>query len=264
MTLFATRLLLLATAVVAFSGGAAPDAAQVQGPCTAWFNGVEVERIDSLSSPLLLDDQEALVFSGADAAGTQRAAVSVLLGPAGLGRTASSSGTAGRDFLVSLDLADVAPYGVGLLRVRATTDHCTVEAWLRLGGRLPFTTLVGLTGTGLALAGLTGQISALLARKRWSFPVAAAAGVATGAGGALLGQQFGRLQLSYPSLGGAIALAVAAGLGLALLLRPRRGSDKRRPSLGEEVAPAPAAPPQAREAAPLPAPSPAAASPALE
>lgn len=268
MTPFAMRLLLLAAAAVAFSGGAAPAAAQVQGPCTAWFNGVEAERIDSLSSPLLLGDEEALVFSGADAAGTQNAAVSVLLGPAGLGRAASSSGTAGGDFLVSLDLADVAPYGVGLLRVRATTDNCTVEAWLRLGGRLPLATLVGLTGTGLALAGLTGQVAALVARKRWSLPVAAAAGVATGAGGALLGQQFGRLQLSYPSLGGVIALAVTAGLGLALLLRPRRRKDEGRPSHGEEAAPVPASSPtpavpalEERAAAPAPAARPAVAGP---
>ena len=264
MTPFAMRLLLLAAAAVALSGAAAPAAAQVQGPCTAWFNGVEAERIDSLSSPLLLGDEEALVFSGVDAAGTQNAAVSVLLGPAGLGRAASSSGTAGGDFLVSLDLADVAPYGVGLLRVRATTDNCTVAAWLRLGGRMPLATLVGLTGTGLALAGLTGQVSALVARKRWSLPVAAAAGVATGAGGALLGQQFGRLQLSYPSLGGAIALAVTAGLGLAVLLRPRRRKDEGRPSHGEEAPPAPAAPSRAREAAPVPASSPTPAAPALE
>ena len=263
MTPFAMRLLLLAAAAVAFSGGAAPAAAQVQGPCTAWFNGVEAERIDSLSSPLLLDDEEALVFSGADAAGTRNAAVSVRLGPAGLGRAVSSSGTAAGDFLVSLDLADVAPYGVGLLRVRATTDNCTVEAWLRLGGRLPFTTLLGLTGSGLALVGLTGQASALLARKRWSLPVAVAAGVATGAGGALLGQQFGRLQFSYPSLGGSIALAVAAGLGLALLLRPRRGPDEDRPSTSQ-VAPAPGPPSPARQAHPLPAPSPAAATPDRE
>ena len=136
----------------------------------------------------------------------------------------ASAPVTGGEFLVSLDLADVAPYGVGLLRVRATTDNCTVEAWLRLGGRLPFTTLVGLTGTVLAVAGLAGQIAALIARRRWSVPVAAAAGVATGAGAALLGQEFGRLQLSYLSLGATIALAVVAGLGPALLLRPRRAA----------------------------------------
>jgi len=74
------------------------------------------------------------------------------------------------------------------------------------------------------VAGLAGQLTALIARRRWSAPVAAAAGVATGAGVAMLGQEFGRLQFSYLSLGAAVALAVALGLGLALLLRPRRGA----------------------------------------
>ncbi len=222
MTPPAVRRLLLAAALLTFSGGAAPAAAQVQGPCTAYFNGVEAGRIDSLASPLLLGDDEALVFSGTDAAGTQNAEVAVLLGPATIGHAASSSGVAGGEFLATLDLADAAPYGVGLLRIRATTDNCIVEAWLRVGGRLAFTTLVGLTGLALAVAGLTGQISAVVARRRWSAPVAAAAGVPTGAGGAMLGQELGRLQFSYLSLGASVALAVAVGLGLALLFRPRR------------------------------------------
>ncbi|MBM3694565.1 MAG: hypothetical protein FJW79_01310 [Actinobacteria bacterium] len=245
----------LLLAAVALAGGVGSAAAQVQGPCTAYFNGVEAPRIDSLASPLLLTDDDALVFSGVDAAGTRQARLTVLLGPASLGRAESSAPAAG-EFLVSLDLAEVAPYGVGLLRVRALTDNCTVEVWLRLGGRTPFTTLIGLTGGGLALAGLTAQISALLARRRWSLPVAAAAGVATGAGGALLGQEFGRLQLSYPSLAGCIALAVVVGLGLALLLRPRRD----RPAAEEGPDRPPTATPAAadpRPSPPVPAPGPA-------
>jgi|GEM_PF-1829497 len=230
---FALLSSLLCGGLALLAGGPGPAAAQVQGPCTAWFNGVEAERIASLSSPLLLGDNEALVFSGTDSAGTQNARVQVLLGPAGLGRAVSSQSVATGEFLVSLDLADVAPYGVGLLRVRATTDNCLVEAWLRLGGRLPLATLVGLAGTVLAVAGLAAQLTAVVLRRRWSLPLAASAGVATGAGGALLGQEFGRLQLSYPSLGAAVGLAVAAGAGLALLRRPRRTRSGDDPSLGE-------------------------------
>ncbi len=234
------RLLLLAAGLAALPGAAAPATAQVQGPCNARFNGVEADRITSLSSPLLLSDDEALVFSGTDSSGTQNAALAVRLGPATVG--SASVPVTGGEFLVSLDLAEVAPYGVGLLRVRATTDNCTVEAWLRLGGRLPFTTLVGLTGTVLAATGLAGQIAALIARRRWSVPVAAAAGVATGAGAALLGQEFGRLQLSYLSIGATIAIAVVAGLGPALLLRPRRAAADEDAEEAREAAAA-AAPP---------------------
>ena len=239
--------LLLVTALVglALTAALAPAAAAAEGSCTAAFNGVEASRIDSLSSPLLLGADQALVFAGTDPAGTRTATVAVLLGPATLGREEASSQIAAADFYASLDLAEVAPYGVGLVRVRATTDHCTVEAWLRIGGRLPLTTLVGVTGTGLAVVGLAAQAIALIARRRWSPPLAAAAGVATGAGGALLGQQLGRLQLSYWSLGGSVALAVVIGLALALLLRSRDQEEEAAPrsrrdvGRGEEASSAP-------------------------
>jgi hypothetical protein len=261
------RPVLLVAVAAALISPTGPAAAQVQGPCTAWFNGVEAERIDSLSSPLLLGDDEALVFSGTDSAGTRNAAVQVFLGPARLGDNASSSTAPAAEFLASLDLADVAPYGVGLLRIRATTDNCTVEAWLRLGGRLPFSTLVGLTGIVLALGGLGAQIGAVVARRRWLLPVAAAAGVATGAGGALLGQEFGRLQLSYPSLGICVAGAVLAGVVLALLRRPRREAGSRAAAPDSEaprpLAPGEIPPPAAvSPAEPAAAPAAAAAKPA--
>jgi len=238
------------------AGPPAPAHAQVVGPCPVTFNGVEADRIDSLSSPLLLRDDEALSFAGIDALGTQNARVAVILGPARLGRASASFPAPTGEFEVSLSLADVAPYGVGLLRVRGTTDNCAADVWLRLGGRAPFTTLLGLTGSGLAAAGLIAQISALLARRRWSLPVAAAAGAATGAGSALLGQELGRLQLSYPTLGATIALAVIAGFGLALLRRPRKD---RRAKRDDDEAPSPTAPERRWEAPPVPASSPAAA-----
>lgn len=218
------------TAILWVLAGTAPAAAAVEGPCAAWFNGVEADRVGSLSSPLLLGATESLAFSGTDDGATHRAEVSVLLGPVTLGRAASSQPTAAREFAASLDLSDVAPYGVGLLRIRATTDNCAVEAWLRVGGRFPLTTLAGIGGVALALAGLTGQAAALIARRRWSPWVAGTSGLFTGAGAALLGQQFGRLQISYWSLAACLALAAAVGLGLALPLRRRGARDQAEPT----------------------------------
>jgi hypothetical protein len=40
-----------------------------------------------------------------------------------------------QEFSASLDIDDVSPYGVGLFRVRGTTDNCTAEAWARISGR---------------------------------------------------------------------------------------------------------------------------------
>ena len=228
-----------------------PAAAAGEGPCTAWFNGVEAERVASLSSPLLLEAGDTLAFIGTDPSGTRNAEVSLLLGPVTLGRAASSQPTAVSEFASSLHLSEVASDGVGLLRIQAITDHCRMEAWLRVGGPLPFSTTAGLIGTGLVVAGVAWLAAALIARRRWSPWVAGASGLFTGTGAAVLGQQFGHLQLSYWSLAAGAAVAAAAGLGLLLVLR-RRATYEDDESGWAEPAAQPAALPL--EEAPLPAP----------
>lgn len=239
-------------AVLALAGaliltGRAP--APAEGPCTVSFNGVETDRIASLSSPLVLEADDTLDFSGIDETGTRQASVSLLLGPLTLAEAASSRATAAPEFTVSLPLAEVAPRSVGLLRVRAVTDNCTVEAWLRVGGRLPFGTSAGLAGIGLTVAGLAWLGAALVVRRAWSPWAAAACGLFTGTGVALLIQQFGRLQVSYWSLGACAAVAGALGLGAALLLQW-----KARPA---GASPAAADAPPARSSPPAPSPEPA-------
>jgi len=241
---------LLAAAGAFALAGRAPAAAQ-DGSCPARFNGVEAGQIASLSSPLLLDVADTLTFSGTDDPGTGRAEVVVLLGPVTLAGAASTPGTATAEFGVELPLAQIAEDGVGLLRVRGITDHCRVEGWLRVGGRSPLGTTAGLMAIGLGVAGLAGMAAALAARRTWSPWVAGVAGLLAGAGGALLAQQAGRLQLSYWSLAASALPAAAVGVGLALFLRHRRGeptveAPTRAGSTGEppdtRVAPASAAP----------------------
>jgi hypothetical protein len=208
-----------------------PASAGVEGPCEASFNGVEVERIDSLSSPLELTIDDQLTFHGTDSTGTQNVSVELVLASLGIDEGTSTYGPPQNDFSASIDLEGISPYGVGLFRVRGTTDNCTAQAWVRVGGKIAVTTLTGITGLGLTLGGLTGQLAAIAARRRWAWLTAAVAGIATGFGGALLGQQFGRLQLSYVSIAIAVAAAAVAGALLALLFRPRPGpswGDRRR------------------------------------
>ena len=197
----------------------------------------------SLSSPLLLGDDEALVFSGTDAAGTQNAAGGrARLGPATIGRAASASGWPAASSWSPSTWPTSPPTGWACCGSAPPPTTAPWRPGCASAGRLPFTTLVGLTGAGLAVAGLAGQISALIARRRWSPPVAAAAGVATGAGGAMLGQEFGRLQFSYLSLGAAVAFAVAArsGAGPAAPTPPRgRRRIRRRAGRGPRRRPTP-------------------------
>lgn len=255
---------LLAAAGVFTLAGRAPAGAQ-DGSCAARFNGVEAQQVTSLSSPLLLRADETLTFSGTDDPGTGRAEVTVLLGPVTLAAAATSPGAAATEFTVELPLARAAEDGVGLLRVRGTTDHCTLEGWLRVGGRSPFTTTAGLMGVGLVLAGLAGLAAALIARRAWSPWVAGVAGLLAGVGGALLAQQAGRLQLSYWSLAACALPAAGAGVGLALFLlhrQPRQAAPAADPAgraepIGEppdtRVAPAMASPEPAPAARSAPA-----------
>lgn len=193
---------------------AGPASAGTTGACSATFNGIDAERIDSLFSPLELQVTDTLVFAGVDPGGTGEASVDVVIGPVVVETGSTAYAPPTESFSASIDLDDVSPYGVGLVRIRGMTDGCVVEAWLRITGRFPLATLTGITAAGLAIGGLTGQLGAIASRRRWSRSAAALGGLATGTGAAVLGQQFGWLQLSYISV--AIIVLIASGLGFLL------------------------------------------------
>ncbi|NQV06886.1 hypothetical protein HQ535_10050 [bacterium] len=216
------RLALVGAAIWAMAAPA-PAGAQVEGPCVAYFNGVSIEEIDTIRTPLELGADDVLTFFGTDELGTQSANVEVSLVGFGLDNGTTTYGPVQAEFSANLDLTDMTTYGVGLYQVTGTTDNCTVEAWLRISGRFPLTTLAGLTAAGLALGGLTAQVSAIATRGRWSHVTAGLGGIATGLGIALLGQQFGRLQLSLLSVLTSIAIASLIGFVIANLLRPKVG-----------------------------------------
>ncbi|HEX9977845.1 MAG TPA: hypothetical protein VGB41_04365 [Acidimicrobiia bacterium] len=215
--------------------GAPRAMAAVEGGCTVTLNGVELERIDSLGSPIELSASDTLVFSGTGPTPTEMAKVELIIGPVPVDSGSTTYRPASTDFSATIDLDEVSPYGVGLFRVRGITDGCVAEAWLRISGRSPFATLSGLTAAGLTLGGLTGLLGAVASRRRWSRFAAAGAGLFTGIGGAVLGQEFGRLQLSYPSL--TLSAAGAAGVGFLLggLMGPRVAPRAVEPSGLEAV-----------------------------
>jgi hypothetical protein len=234
---------LVAAAAIAVVTGAAPAAADLRGPCTATFNGVPVEIIDSLSSPLELDHDAVLTFEGADDRGTEAVRLELVLASFTIDQASAAGAPPGSQFTAALELEEVTPYGVGLYRIRATTDNCVAEGWLRITGRSPLATLAGLTAAGLALGGLLGQGAALFARRRSTPVVAALGGIATGLGGALLGQQFGRLQLSYVSLGIVVSGAAVAGALAGVPFMPRRAGkapDRMKDRIPHPIAPSPA------------------------
>ncbi len=226
------RIGLIAGMVLAIAPASA--AATTTGDCSITVNGVAIERIGALSSPLELRSDDTLVVAGTGPAATEMVRVELSLGPVTVDSGSTTYRPASSDFGATIDLAEVSPYGVGLFRIGAATDTCTAGAWLRISGRSPFTTLTGLTAAGLALGGLTGLLGAIASRRRWSRAAAAAGGGFAGIGGAGLGQEFGRLQLSYPSLALCAAAGAAIGWTLGWLLRSDRS---RRPEPEPEEEP---------------------------
>jgi hypothetical protein len=221
------RRLVVSAGVVGLLAVAAPASASVEGPCSAEFNGVSVDSIDGLGNPLELTVQETLIFSGSSDPGVTAAKVAIAAGPFELDTATTSYATPADAFTATIDLEGLAPYAVGLFRIQGAADDCTAGAWLRVTGRSPLATLAGLTGAGLALGGLTGQLGAIASRRRLVRTAAAAGGVATGAGIALLAQGFGRLQPSIPALALSMATAMSAGVVLAKMFNPALRGERR-------------------------------------
>lgn len=209
------------------TSGTGSAIAGTTGTCSMTFNGIEVERIDSLSSPLQLQVTDTLIFSGVDPAGTSGAVIEVVVGPVVVETGSTSYSPSTENFTASIDLDDVSRYAVGLVRIRGMTDGCVAEGWLRITGRFPLATLTGLTAAGLAIGGVAGQSSAIASRRKWSRAAAALAGLPTGIGAAALGQQFGWLQLSYVSVAIVVVITSALGFFMAGLLGPARRERRR-------------------------------------
>lgn len=240
------RLTLALGLAIAWSIAAAePAAASITGAaCVFTLNGIEVMQIDSLSSPLELTVDDDLLLSGVDPAATSEATLAVAIGPVVVKSETTAYDPPADSFTARIELGDVAPYGVGLLRVTARTDACSADAWLRLSGRFPLTTLTGITAAGLTIAGVTGQLGAVASRRRWSRTVAALGGIATGVGVTVLGQQLGLLKPTYLSTAVVVVVASTVGFGLASVFGPSRRE--------QEPEPAPASPqtPERESAAP--------------
>lgn len=250
MHLRAKLVVVLAIAALVIATTPVAAAAQVTGDCEAAFNGVDVDRIDSLGSPLELDTDDLLIFSGTDPGGTALAEVVMMIGPVALESGIGARDAPEEEFTATIDMDEVSAFGVGLFRIRGKTRNCSADAWLRLSGRFPLATLIGLLAMGLTLGGVTGQLGAVASRRRWARSAAALGGLATGPGLTLAGQEFGRLQVSYPSLA-AVSVAIG-GIGflgavyLSPALREERRGRRRQPatapsegsSLPEEAGPA--------------------------
>ena len=146
---------------------AGPASAAVEGACEATFSGIAIDRIDALGSPLELDTTDTLTFEGVSEEGTLTTSLRLLVGPVTVDSSSVTYTFSQHEFAASISLKETGLYGVGLFRVIGEVDDCVAEAWVRVSGRFPGTTLIGLVAVALTLGGMTGQLGAVVGRRRW-------------------------------------------------------------------------------------------------
>ena len=244
------RIRLVIALIIALGWTIASALPALAGSCAIAFNGVDAARLGSPSSPLELTVSDHLTFGGIDPAPTSIATIEIRIATVVVKSASTSYDPPSERFMSMIDLDDVAPYGVGLMKVTGITDGCSATIWLRVGGRFPLTTLAGITAAGLTIGGLTGQLGAIASRRNWSRTRAGLGGIVTGTGAAALGQQLGRLELSYFSATLAAAVAATLGVALAWIVGPigrDRRSDRRHPARKGQTSAAEAMEPDSAE-----------------
>lgn len=227
----------LVLAGIAAIAGAGPAAAQDTGVCRVLVNGEDVELHADVDRALIVDVDEPrdLVFTGTS---RTRAPVEVWVEFAGIRwpipiRTVQTAGPGETWATSGVPVADYAWAGVGLYEVAATGGGCApVEAWVKVVGRSPFTTVAGAAATAVLLFGLTLQAAGLVRRRRGrgGLVLAAIGGVPTGLGAIVLAQQAGLVPLTE---GWTATWLVGPGLvgGIAnRLLTPRAALAEAEPT----------------------------------
>jgi hypothetical protein len=225
-----------ATAAPLPATAATPAAAADDPPCGLALNGVDVTGATSpdRAVEIPLDQVDVVNLVAAAPLGTP-VEVRAYLGPASiqLGRpfVAGANGWAGRT-----DVTQAGQLGVGLYRIHVDAGPCSGSVWVRLTGRNPLTTLLGVTGLCLVLAGLALVVFAFAAsfRGRRRLLIGAIGGAVLGLGINVLTQQLGSAPVTGESLvlwtvvPGALTAGISAGG--ARLARQRGGSAPQPPT----------------------------------
>lgn len=226
--------------------------AQSSGPCVVTIEGRPVGEVAQWPDAVVVDAGGTVTLRGRSE--NRVSFVRVELDFAGLRWRVSpaESNAAGGDWAALLNVADHASQGVGLYHVVASTDGCLAEGWVKVVGRSPFTTTIGLAATGILGFGLVLQVIGLVrARRGKGLALSIIGGIPTGLGALVLSQQFGLTPVSRGWLSAwAVGPALLGGLvraGVAALGRPAPTSEGGAP---EEAPPTRAEPPMPEEMPP--------------
>lgn len=252
---------------------ASPGPASAQVACAAAVDGRSVTGFTSPRHPLEIDASSTARIQARAPADATDVRVEAAF-PFASQRIASATVAPGNVYDDTVKVSDVAPFGVGLYRVRIESGSCKQTVWVRITGRSPFTTAVGITATVMLLAGvallLVGIVRGM--SRRGGLVRATVGGALTGLGALLLAQQLGRVGMTERGLVTWVVLPGLAGAALHqasafLLASAPAGAPTPSAALPPTAAPPTAPPPPPPvttppSAAPPAAPAPSAAAPA--
>ena len=198
-------------------GSNAPESAQRlrADECLLAIDGRDIREFDDADRALRLDVNDTVQIDALsiEPTSTTRIAVDLPIGPSITVETFRHQPA--QRFREQLKIADISDVGVGWYHIEVTSGPCHGAFWVRVYGRSPLTTVIGigsvlllLTGAGLLLASLRRA-----RHRRPSLVLGAAAGLIAGVAMCLLAQQFSIVAFTPLALGVFLGGGAAAGAG---------------------------------------------------
>ncbi len=239
------------------------------GECVLAINGHDVAEFANADDALRLnaDDVVQIDALSAEPTAVTHIAVDMPIGPSI--SVKSLRHQLGQRFTEQLRIADISDVGVGWYHIEVRSGSCRASFWVRVYGRSPLTTAIGIGAALTLLVGLALLVATVLraGRGRSSWWWGIAAGLIVGVSMCVLAQQFSVVAFTPVALAaflgggaaagaGTTAAASAAGTGgTAATSAPGAGATAAAPPPPTSAAPPPSAAPTSAASPPPSAPT---------
>jgi hypothetical protein len=221
--------------------------------CLLAINGHDVRDYSDSGDALRLNVNDVVQIDALsiEPTSTTRVAVDLPIGPSITVETFRHQPA--RRFREALRIADISDIGVGWYHIEVSSGPCHGAFWVRVYGRSPLTTVIGIGAVALLATGAVLLVmSVLRARRRHSsFVVGVLGGLIAGLALCLLAQQFSLVAFTPLALSAFLGGGAATGAGTSAVGSGVGGgagatqpADVSPPPVGEPL-PSPSAPPPA-------------------
>ena len=225
--------------------------------CVLAIDGHDVRDFAQADNALRLDVNDVVQIDAlsVEPTATTRIAIDLPIGPSVPVKTIHHR--PGQRFTDSLAIADISDIGVGWYHVEVDSGACDGSFWVRVYGRSPFTTVIGI-GAALVLVVGVGllAVAVLHARRgRSKWWLGALGGLFVGIALCLLAQQFAIVAFTPIALAAFLGGGTVAGAGATSAVGSAAGSATAPATLPAPQPPAPPAAPTSGAAPPSPPPA---------